>query len=68
MRRLLAVFQHVQHLVGDMQGTLRLWGFYVVHDLTNDATLNAQSAVQPIDILPLQGKCFADSQTETYAE
>jgi hypothetical protein len=36
--------------------------------LTNDATLNAQSAVQPIDIMPLQGKCFADSQTETYAE
>jgi hypothetical protein len=65
---LLPRLERVQHFGTDRELLARLGGFQVVYLLTYDSALDLELVVQPVNIVPFEGKCFADPQTQTAAQ
>src|SRR5260370_9332703 len=63
LRELLPGFQPGEKIAGQSEGLRRAFSLAIIHNLLNDASLEAETGPEPIYVLPSKRKGLTDTQT-----
>src|SRR5438477_9489198 len=68
LRRLLPQLQPLHEFICDGKRSARAVSLNIIHVLLDNAALDSQLAVKPVQVRPLQSQALRYSQPETYAQ